>query len=64
MTEAEKRTPQEIADAIKETVRTLNEHIEEAAHVGLSVQVDTHTRIAMGAGKGRDIVTAECFLKL
>lgn len=63
MTEAEKRTPQEIAAAIHETVRTLNEHLEEAAQAGLSVTIDTHTRMQMGS-KSRDIVSADCFLKL
>lgn len=41
MTEAEKRTPQEIAAAIHETVRTLNEHLEEAYEAGLVASVET-----------------------
>lgn len=62
MTEAEKRTPQEIAAAIRETVQTLNEHLEEAAHASLSVSIDVHTRMSMGPT--RQVVSAECFLKL
>lgn len=48
MTEAEKRTPQEIAAAIKETVRTLNEHLEEAAQWDLSVSVALQWRCSLG----------------
>lgn len=49
MTEAEKRTPQEIAAAIHETVRTLNEHLEEAYQAGLIASVETFATHTMNS---------------
>lgn len=58
MTEAEKRTPQEIAAAIHETVRTLNEHLKEASDAGVIVAVETYVTHTMNGVENIKLATS------
>lgn len=64
MTEAEKRTPQEIAAAIHENIRTLSDNCNDALAMGLKVEVEVSYRAKPLGGPESILITATVAQKL